>query len=262
MTNGSSQGLFVVVAVVIFGIFVAISYTLFRDQLTPSLASIFGDSLEQTSEKLDGNYVYFADKLLEQAIQTKLISDGTIKEGDKITKESLLKLEKFEFNGSSLPLGERVKSIEGLQYAKNINNLYLGHHQIEDISYLQDLKNLKHLTLGKSTIKNEDLRYLRKLTKLQTLNVGTCGLSDVSELRHLKGLITLSIDTNPITDVSFINELPNLTNLHLYSTKVKDVTPLLQHPKLSYLDARYNIFEQEDLLQVIKKIETVILKLA
>lgn len=45
MTNGSSQGLFVVVAVVIFGIFVAISYLLFRDQLTPSLASIFGDSL-------------------------------------------------------------------------------------------------------------------------------------------------------------------------------------------------------------------------
>lgn len=44
MTNGSSQGLFVVVAVVIFGIFVAISYSLFRDTLTPSLASIFSDS--------------------------------------------------------------------------------------------------------------------------------------------------------------------------------------------------------------------------
>lgn len=43
MTNGSSQGLFVVVVVVIFGIFVAISYSLFRYQLTPSLASIFSE---------------------------------------------------------------------------------------------------------------------------------------------------------------------------------------------------------------------------
>lgn len=43
MSDGSSQGLFVVVAVIIFGIFVAVSYSLFRDQLTPSIASIFNE---------------------------------------------------------------------------------------------------------------------------------------------------------------------------------------------------------------------------
>lgn len=52
MTNGSSQGLFVVVAVVIFGIFVAISYSLFRDQLSPSLASIFSDATSFAQESL------------------------------------------------------------------------------------------------------------------------------------------------------------------------------------------------------------------
>ena len=51
MTDGSSQGLFVVVAVVIFGIFVAISYSLFRDQLSPALASIFSDAIEQSHER-------------------------------------------------------------------------------------------------------------------------------------------------------------------------------------------------------------------
>ena len=45
MTNGSSQGLFVIVAVVIFGIFVAISYILFRDNLGPSMSAIFTDSI-------------------------------------------------------------------------------------------------------------------------------------------------------------------------------------------------------------------------
>lgn len=68
MTNSGSQGLFVVVAVVIFGIFVAISYIIFRDKLTPSLSSIFSNSISiatnfeqiigrgETSSYYFGNY--------------------------------------------------------------------------------------------------------------------------------------------------------------------------------------------------------------
>lgn len=41
MTDGASQGLFVIVAVVIFGIFVAIAYLLFRDTLEGALKGIF-----------------------------------------------------------------------------------------------------------------------------------------------------------------------------------------------------------------------------
>lgn len=50
MTNGSSQGLFVIVAVVVFGIFVLISYMLFGSQLKPQLASIYCNAFEITSE--------------------------------------------------------------------------------------------------------------------------------------------------------------------------------------------------------------------
>lgn len=55
MTNGTSQGLFVIVAIVIFGIFVLISYILFKDNLKPSLSTIFTDSLNQTQINLAGN---------------------------------------------------------------------------------------------------------------------------------------------------------------------------------------------------------------
>ncbi|MDB1695481.1 hypothetical protein ABG980_17055 [Enterococcus casseliflavus] len=58
MSDGSSQGLFVVVAIVIFGIFVFISYLLFKDTLKPSLANIYCDSFEQVGEDtnlLDGS---------------------------------------------------------------------------------------------------------------------------------------------------------------------------------------------------------------
>ncbi|HGF7849041.1 TPA: hypothetical protein QFP04_002146 [Enterococcus faecium] len=55
MTNGTSQGLFVVVAIVIFGIFVLISYVLFKDNLKPTLANIFTDGLEQAEDTLKRN---------------------------------------------------------------------------------------------------------------------------------------------------------------------------------------------------------------
>lgn len=53
MTEGASQGLFVIVAIVIFGIFVLISYVLFKDTLKPSLTNIFTDSLEQAEDAID-----------------------------------------------------------------------------------------------------------------------------------------------------------------------------------------------------------------
>ncbi|MDV7722532.1 hypothetical protein PSG78_11750 [Enterococcus faecium] len=52
MTNGTSQGLFIVVAIIIFGIFVTISYVLFRNELKPTLANIFTDGLEQAEDTL------------------------------------------------------------------------------------------------------------------------------------------------------------------------------------------------------------------
>lgn len=43
MTNGSSQGLLVIVAVIIFSIFIVVSYFVFRDTMRSSLSEIFED---------------------------------------------------------------------------------------------------------------------------------------------------------------------------------------------------------------------------
>lgn len=55
MTNGTSQGLFVVVAIVIFGLFVLMSYILFRDTLKPSLTAIFEDGVVQAKCEVGSN---------------------------------------------------------------------------------------------------------------------------------------------------------------------------------------------------------------
>ncbi|MFB5393761.1 hypothetical protein ACE4Y5_03605 [Enterococcus faecalis] len=54
MTNGTSQGLFAIIAIVIFGIFVFISYLLFKNNLNPTLANIFTDGLTQSNCTVSG----------------------------------------------------------------------------------------------------------------------------------------------------------------------------------------------------------------
>lgn len=53
MTDGTSQGLFIVVAIVIFGIFTLMAYILFEDTLSPALASMFTDGIEKTTKDID-----------------------------------------------------------------------------------------------------------------------------------------------------------------------------------------------------------------
>lgn len=95
MTEGSNQGLIVIVAIIIFGIFVAISYLLFQDKLHVGLSEIFEDGLEQgisifpegdndiLGNREDESYIYakIRDKTETQsAIWLKLekLSNGTL----------------------------------------------------------------------------------------------------------------------------------------------------------------------------------------
>lgn len=59
MTDGTSQGLFIVVAIVIFGIFTVLAYILFEDTLSPAMASMFTEATEKSEKQLriDGRLI-------------------------------------------------------------------------------------------------------------------------------------------------------------------------------------------------------------
>ncbi|EFU73706.1 leucine-rich repeat domain-containing protein [Enterococcus italicus] len=57
MTNGTSQGLFIVVAIIIFGIFTLTSYVLFKDNLKPTLANIFTNGFNQSTTALNNGII-------------------------------------------------------------------------------------------------------------------------------------------------------------------------------------------------------------
>ena len=161
MTNGSSQGLFVVVGVVIFGIFVAISYSLFRDQLTPSLASIFSEhsstlpsefylpdtpkgkeysrtigtsGFEEYVRVQDIDIsklgdVYSRDTLFEITFSLKTLDEGTVRvytQNGSSSKYSLL----FEDNGYQYQYDYRVHTNGNDEYQTFTKKFKIG-----DLSY-------------------------------------------------------------------------------------------------------------------------------
>lgn len=139
MTDGSSQGLFVVVAVVIFGIFVAISYMLFRDQLTPSLASIFRDSTEQATLKLnaskyyhitpqkineDSDFIFENGKIIDYVGESKDVVIPYEINGEKVT---VIGFASFRNKGLlSIVIPNTVENIETKAFqVNNLETLYM-----------------------------------------------------------------------------------------------------------------------------------------
>ncbi|EGO5146892.1 hypothetical protein H4N16_002626 [Enterococcus faecalis] len=137
MTDGASQGLFVIIAVVIFGIFVLISYVVFKDTLKPSLANIFTDGLEQAEDAIDPKIITKID-IIEKTNEIKNLKknqsaeyyineftkafDFLNQDGD-IIKSSKLNLEfKFHDRSTNYPTFEQFME----NYKDGHSNLRLG----------------------------------------------------------------------------------------------------------------------------------------
>lgn len=147
MTDGSSQGLFVVVAVVIFGIFVAISYSLFRDQLSPALASIFSESTETATDKLlGGKNVLIWDKLSnvnkgEDSTLVKnddsiiLSSNGISFAGIKYSQEALENDTSYVFKFDVELLSGTLSHIGGHMHSSEYLKIFVNGEKISESQF-------------------------------------------------------------------------------------------------------------------------------
>ncbi|WP_142963536.1 hypothetical protein [Enterococcus faecalis] len=137
MTEGTSQGLFVIVAIVIFGIFVLISYVLFKDTLKPSLANIFTDGLEQAEDAIDSK-VITKITIVEKTNEIKNLKknqsedyyineftnsfDFRDQDGEKIKSRKLNLEFKFHSRGTTYPSFQEFME----KYKDGHSNLRLG----------------------------------------------------------------------------------------------------------------------------------------
>ena len=125
--------------------------------------------------------------------------------------------------------GVRVKSLEGLQYAENLEKLSMVNQEFGDISPLANLTKLKYLDL-RNVAKNghgiKDLSSLAKLTNLEYLNLFKAEPINVNELENLVKLKSLNLGAAKINSVSFASKMINLEYLNLEHNEFADVTAL------------------------------------
>ena len=125
--------------------------------------------------------------------------------------------------------GVRVKSLEGLQCAENLEKLSMVNQAFGDISPLANLTKLKYLDL-RNVAKNghgiKDLSPLAKLTNLEYLNLFKAEPINVNELENLVKLKSLNLGAAKINSVSFASKMINLEYLNLEHNEFADVAAL------------------------------------
>ena len=119
---------------------------------------------------------------------------------------------------------QEITDLTGLEYAVNLEDLFLYFNNIVDISPLASLTNLRHLTLGYNDI--SDVSPLSGLVNLEDLYIKDNDISDVSPLSGLVNLERLYLKRNDISDVSPLSGLVNLLELSLENNSIVDVSPL------------------------------------
>ncbi|EAG6917013.1 internalin [Listeria monocytogenes] len=174
---------------------------------------------------------------------------------DVVTQEELESITKL------VVAGEKVASIQGIEYLTNLEylnlngnqitdisplsnlvkltNLYIGTNKITDISALQNLTNLRELYLNEDNI--SDISPLANLTKMYSLNLGANhNLSDLSPLSNMTGLNYLTVTESKVKDVTPIANLTDLYSLSLSYNQIEDISPLASLTSLHYFTAYVN----------------------
>ncbi|CVK34100.1 Ig-like domain-containing protein [Methanoculleus bourgensis] len=171
--------------------------------------------------------VTFNDPNLEAAVRQELSKP----KGD-ITADDMATLTRLS------AAGRGIRDLSGLEYAVNLQTLYISNNQISDLSPLAGLTNLQTLWLQDNQV--SDLSPLAGLTNLQRLWLNQNQIRDVSPLAGLTNLRELLLAVNQISDLSPLAGLTNLGYVQLYRNQISDLSPLAGLTNLGYVQLYRN----------------------
>ena len=114
-------------------------------------------------------------------------------------------------------ISDEIRSLEGLQYAVNLEFLHVAPSHISDLTPIRDLPNLRVLKLYKNEI------------------------SDISPLAGLVNLEELALENNWIVDIAPLSDLVNLRNLTLHYNQIADFSSLAGLVNLQVLTINGNL---------------------
>lgn len=196
--------------------------------------------------------VYFADLNLKVAVEKALaIYEPTATDMLGLTQ---LRVVNPEIRPDYSTTG--ITDLTGLEYASNLQELWLRVNLVSDISVLTGLTNLETVHLSRNRI--SDLSPLSGLSNLSYLDLhGNYDISDLSPLAGLENLLTLIIRQTNSDDLSALSSLRNLEVLHVSSNGLSGLSGLSELYNLTELLATYNEIDDLEDLSGLSNLETL-----
>ena len=176
-------------------------------------------------DRLPGAFVHIPDPNLRTAIAEELGKSPNA----PITAEEMERLRQLDVRDN-----RDIQDLTGLQFAINLNHLYLRDNQIADLSPIAGLINLRELWLQNNPV--SDISPVRDLTNLTHLAFHETLVSDLSPLAGLVNLEYLGFG-NEISDLSLVSGLINLKHISTsWGSSISDLSPLAGLTKLEIID--------------------------
>lgn len=207
---------------------------------------VWGSAYEyvKTPPAPSGKIIHFADPALEEAIKSALyITSRDVRESDLSVLTSL----------DASYLG--ITDLTGLEYATNLEELYLDSNSITNLKPLSDLTNLIFLSLTDNEI--SDISILKDLKNLDYLGLDGNEIKDIGVIAGFTNLTVLSVERNMIQDISALKNL-NLEFLFLSNNEISDLSSLLTLENLMLVFLTENpldLTEGSEALAIIRELE-------
>ena len=154
---------------------------------------------------------------------------------------------------TTLKAGNRdISDLTGLEFAINLEELWINDNPITDITPLAGCINL--IGLGAWDTSLSDLSPLASLTKLKWLEFGS-HITDISALAKLTNLRKLILYGGDISDISPLTGLTQLRSINIRHNAVKDISPLAKLIDLESVILHHNEIIDISPLRMLTKLQ-------
>ena len=168
------------------------------------------------------------DPKLRQAIRETL----SLPDREPLTQFQMLRLTSLRV------VSQELSDLTGLQYATNLEELWIDTGMISDLTPIANLIALRTLNLSRNQI--SDIRPLSNLIQLRVLTLWDNEIHDIAPLANLTNLKYINLDVNKVEDITPLANLTALTTLKLSHNRVSNLNPLTGLIGLTHLELQTN----------------------
>ena len=122
--------------------------------------------------------------------------------------------------------------------ADDFTSLVGNDMDISDLTGLEFATNLQILFLQNNSI--SDLTPLSNLTRLTNLYLSNNNISDISALSNISAIHTLLLDNNNITNIDDLPDLGSVIHLRLQNNQISNIEPLVDHTEFTNVNNPYS----------------------